>query len=1064
MKQKTKLMMVVLAFMALIALMTGAVMANEGDTPQTIDELSAEQIAKNPDHASVVAGLDSIGSARLIVRVKTSSPFSGLNGPDAAAQKALITSAQADFTAEFPALSADMVAFRTIPFVSVWVRSEADYAGLLASPTVVLVQHDIPKALDAEVAAPPTMTEANSWIDSEVFWDAGYDGEGYAVAILDTGVDSGHDFLDAGKVVAEFCHSSTDVGYVATPICEAGANADAGTGSAMPYVGTCPAGGCDHGTHVAGIAAGNDLGATGFSGVAPQATVIAAQVFTRFDNEAVCGVGYSPCALSFDTDQMSAMEDVYELTQGTNAAYPGVTLDVISLNMSLGGGRAYDHCDDDDDETARKLLIDQLKGVGVATVISAGNNGYTDSTGYPGCISTAFTVSATYDNSDTIASFSNAAPDITDVWAPGVNIISSIPTASGTGTNPTESYNGTSMSAPIVAGGFAILKEAYPTYDIDQLWTVMETNGVMVTDTRTATDPTIAPRIDFTTAVPGAPPAAPVLIHPAHAAFIMDTTPAFSWADTVNATKYTVVVKDVATNTTAFKTTYADDVRCDGSVCSIPSPATLTAGIKYKWHVVGYNDTVKGVWSNWQTFTVGTSGLDMPVLNSPRGNQTLYDSRPTLNWNQVAGANRYNLQLFAPDGSITLYNTTGVCAAGVCEFRLPSADDLGADFGTYRWHAQAINTSTNEMSEYPGRVSFVYTQVGNSATVSPIGGATETVTRPTLTWSEADGSTAHLVQVYQAGGSMVYEFLYKNSNFCSAGVCSGQIFTHLADDDYTWRVRGKAGRNFGQWTADESFTVSSGGLTWTYPFTDNADGWVDVHGLWDIAESDYYRGDAYNSLCIWGCASTFHNYRVGNAIFEADIASTGVDGYDGFTFLLFAEFSGGVLQQALTIDWYGDPDNLRWDLYSYTASGGWEDWGGFNFSGIGIDITEQHNYKVDIAIGRYNDVEASYEEIYWVIDDSLYVTIFDTDIFGTDFYEGSFGIDVIAYGAETDHLVDIDNASVSVTSGPSMALPEGYFGAPAVNGLFGMSGFDRNFRTDAVDRSDEFLFEFGIWE
>jgi hypothetical protein len=1057
MKQKTKLMMVVLAFMALIVLMTGAVMADEGDTPQTIDELSAEQIAKNPDHASVVAGLDSIGSARLIIRVKTSSPFSGINGPDAAAQKALITSAQADFIATFPALAADMVAFRTIPYVSVWVRSEADYAGLLASSIVVSVRHDIPKGLDAEVIAPPTMTEANSWIDSNVFWAAGYDGDGYAVAVLDTGIDSGHDFLDDGKVVAEFCHSTNDTDYDATSLCVAAAAADAGTGSALPYAGNCPAGGCDHGTHVAGIAAGNDLGATGFSGVAPQASVISAQVFTRFETETWCGAGRAPCVMSFDTDQMSAMEDVYELTQGTNAAYPGVTLDVISLNMSLGGGRSYDHCDDE--ETARKLLIDQLKGVGVATVISAGNSGFTDSTGYPGCISTAFTVSATYDNSDTIASFSNAAPDITDVWAPGVGIISSIPTASGAGTNPTESYNGTSMSAPIVAGGFAILKDAYPTYTIDELWTVMETHGVMVTDTRTATDPTIAPRIDFTTALPGAAPAAPVLINPAHASFMMNTKPMFHWADTINATKYTVEVKDVATNTTAFKTTYSDAARCDGSVCSIPSPATLSPGTRYKWHVVGYNDTVKGVWSKWQTFTVGTSGLDMPVLNSPRGNQALYDSRPTLNWDQVAGANRYNLQLFAPDGSITLYNTTGVCAAGVCEFRLPSADDLGTDFGTYRWHAQAINTSTNEMSEYPGRVSFVYTQVGNSATVSPIGGATETVTRPTLTWSEADGSTAHLVQVYQAGGSMMYEFLYKNSNFCTAGVCNGQIFTHLADGDYTWRVRGNAGSNFGQWTADESFTVSSGGVTWTYPFTDNANGWVDVQGLWDIAESDYYRGDAYSAICSYGCATTFHNYRVGSAIFEADIASTGADGYDGFTFLLFTQYSGDVLQQALTIDWYGDPDNLYMVLYAYTAEFGWEYWGYIDFSGLDIDIADQHNYKVDIAIDRYDAVEGRYEEIYWIIDDGWYVTIFDTD-----FYEGSFGIDVIAWTGESDHLVDIDFASVSVVSGPSMMLPEGYFGAPAVNGLFGMSGFDRNFRTNAVDRSDEFLFEFGIWE
>lgn len=793
MHKKFKTISIVLALLLMTVLLTGAVMADEGDTPQTIEELSAAQIAKSSEHASVVDGLATFGTARLIVKVKTGSDFigvAGLSGADAAAQKALIAEAQADFSAAFPAMAADMVAFRTIPFVSVWARSEADYVSLLASDLVLKVEHDTPELLENTDVVPPAMAEANTWIDTGVFWGAGYDGDGYTVAILDTGVDSGHDFLDDGKVVAEVCYGSLeDTTYMSSPVCAGDATSAVGPGVAMPYVGDCPLGECDHGTHVAGIAAGNDLGVTGFSGIAPAADVIAAQVFSRFDSDLVCGAGGSPCVASWDTDQMYAMEDVYELATGTHAYYTGVTLDVVSLNMSLGGGQSFDPCDAE--EAARKTLIDNLKLVHVATVISAGNSGYVDSTGYPGCISTAYTISATWDTSDTIASFSNAAPDITDAWAPGVNITSSIPTLSGGSSNATASYNGTSMSAPVISGSFAILQSAYPTYTVDQIWGVVETNGVMVTDNRSG-GTTIAPRIDFTTALPGAAPTAPVLISPAHAAYTLDVQPMFYWADTVNATKYTIEVSDVATSTSVFKKTYADSARCDGSVCSVPAFSALTPATQYKWHVVAYNDTVKGSWSSWQTFTVGAPGLSMPDLVEPRGGVTYYGHRPTLYWNQVADAERYNVQVYTPSGDILLYNTTGNCDTGKCSFRIPPEDHLGADYGTVRWHVQAIDTDAALMSEYPGRVAFEYTQVGTTATTSPVG-TTETVTRPVFTWPEAAGSTAHLVQVLNADGSKVYEQQYKNDVYCTAGVCSGQVFAHLADGDYTWHVRGKAG-------------------------------------------------------------------------------------------------------------------------------------------------------------------------------------------------------------------------------------------------------------------------------
>ncbi len=56
------------------------------------------------------------------------------------------------------------------------------------------------------------------------------------------------------------------------------------------------------------------------------------------------------------------------------------------------------------------------------------------------------------------------------------------------------------MAAPMVTGAFAVMREAYPTETLSQIWTRMANAGVSVTDTRSGGD-TVAPRLDFTTAV-----------------------------------------------------------------------------------------------------------------------------------------------------------------------------------------------------------------------------------------------------------------------------------------------------------------------------------------------------------------------------------------------------------------------------------------------------------------------------------------------------------------------------------------------------------------------------------
>ena len=96
----------------------------------------------------------------------------------------------------------------------------------------------------------PTLETSVPLIQGDQVWEQGVDGSGTMIAVLDTGVDSAHPFL-AGKVVEEACYSTSQPG-LSQSLCPSGANEQIGAGAATP----CTLTGCEHGTHVAGIAAG----------------------------------------------------------------------------------------------------------------------------------------------------------------------------------------------------------------------------------------------------------------------------------------------------------------------------------------------------------------------------------------------------------------------------------------------------------------------------------------------------------------------------------------------------------------------------------------------------------------------------------------------------------------------------------------------------------------------------------------------------------------------------------------------------------------------------------------
>ena len=399
------------------------------------------------------------GPQRVIVGLDSGFvPEGRLKAVAAASQRRRISNSQVSVMASLAGLAAvERRRFRHIPFMVLEAGAPA-LKRLAALPMVV--------SLEEDRAERPIMSSSNAVIGSADAWAAGYEGTGWAVAVLDTGVDKTHPFFSTrSKVVSEACYSTTDNLEKSSSVCPDGVSASVLPGSGL----NCPleVEGCAHGTHVAGSVAGDDQAGLNF-GVARSSDIIAIQVFSSFD-KGLCGPGNALCALSFVSDQIAGLERVYELRDDFNIA---------AVNMSLGSGSFSDPAECDTEEQARKAAIDTLRSVGIATVVASGNDRSRDAISTPACISSAVSVGSTTDG-DAVSSFSNVA-DFLDLLAPGSSITSSVP---GGGVS---TWNGTSMATPHVAGAWAVLKQKAPAADVAAILAALRDTGTSIDDNRSS--------------------------------------------------------------------------------------------------------------------------------------------------------------------------------------------------------------------------------------------------------------------------------------------------------------------------------------------------------------------------------------------------------------------------------------------------------------------------------------------------------------------------------------------------------------------------------------------------
>ena len=276
---------------------------------------------------------------------------------------------------------------------------------LANSPEVEYISFDSKVFTQMDIAAPT--------VEAQFPHERGYKGEGITIAVIDTGAAPHQDLTRPTNRIIGF--------------------KDLINKRTSPYDDN------GHGTHVAGIIAGNGYSSRGkYAGIAPESKILAIKAL---DSE---GSGNT-------SNIIAAISYVVETKNQYNTKI---------LNLSIGSP-ANSSCKND---PLCKAVTEAVNS-GITVVVAAGNSGPNERTILsPGINANVITVGAVDDKrtidpkDDVIAPFSSRGPTNEglikpDVVAPGVNINS----LSNTKLDGYLALSGTSMATPLISGSAALL-------------------------------------------------------------------------------------------------------------------------------------------------------------------------------------------------------------------------------------------------------------------------------------------------------------------------------------------------------------------------------------------------------------------------------------------------------------------------------------------------------------------------------------------------------------------------------------------------------------------------------
>ncbi len=357
---------------------------------------------------------------------------------------------------------------RTIPGATVrW-----HYGVVLDGIAVVVPRADAPRLASVPGVAEvyPSVTyhalldRSPQLIGAPAMWgpDLATAGQGIKIGIVDEGIDQSHPFFNPAGYTMPAGYPKGNIAYTTAKVIVARAFPPASTTwkyANLPFDPQLS----EHATHVAGIAAGNNGTAESrtvtVSGIAPKAYL---------GNYKALTVPTPGDGLDGNSPEIAAAIEA-AVKDGMNV-----------LNFSIG---------EPEMTPKRDVVVDAIDAAtaaGVVCVTAAGND-FSDlgngTVGSPASAPDAIAVAAVTNGrgapADVIADFSSGGPTPIslqlkpEVSAPGVNVLSSVPAHVGLW----DTFSGTSMASPMVAGAAALLLQRHPAWTPAQIKSALVLTG-----------------------------------------------------------------------------------------------------------------------------------------------------------------------------------------------------------------------------------------------------------------------------------------------------------------------------------------------------------------------------------------------------------------------------------------------------------------------------------------------------------------------------------------------------------------------------------------------------------
>jgi subtilisin len=281
-------------------------------------------------------------------------------------------------------------------------------------------------------------------------------------------------------------------------------------------------------------------------------------------------------------------------------------------------------------------------------------------------------------------------------------------------------------------------------------------------------------------------PDAPVLRSPADDAIVVGTSITFSWYKAAGANRYQIELIR-AEDESVFRTVILKNV-ASCKVSKMPNDGT-----EFMWRVRAGNSLTWGGWSEYRSFT-NNALPPAPALRAPANDALVVGTTITFSWYKAARGARYQLEMVNTETG-EIFRT--ITLRNVSSYRMSKMPNKGI---AYSWRIRAGNnmgwgdwSESNILINNALPPEPVLTSPGLDAAIS--------VKTITFRWNAAARATGYQLEVINSDTGEIF----KTVNL-GKGTSSKQSGFRADGTAYSWRVRARNPVGFGPWSEPRPFT------------------------------------------------------------------------------------------------------------------------------------------------------------------------------------------------------------------------------------------------------------------